>query len=208
MPREAPDRMAGAARTDGKASEDRAGSIATAAQSGPGSRAAQCEAGVRERSWSLKLDLAQCKKLAGAPEILVGTTQSYTCNSIPGSQYMERRPAQITSQEVGKGWKRSPRSIRFSDREWDRIETVAARRGITAGELVRAGAIAAAAEGPTFARSDAQLVAQVEQIFRYIHILATEMRNRMLAEGRDEELEELIRSARELQEEMRKRSVG
>ena len=45
-------------------------------------------------------------------------------------------------------------------------------------------------------------------MFRYVHILATEMRGRMLAEGRDEELEELIRSARALQDDLRERSVG
>ena len=121
---------------------------------------------------------------------------------------MERQPAQTTEQGVDRGGKRSPRSIRFSDREWDRIETVAALRGITTGELVRVAALSATAEGPALTNSGAQLVAQIEQIFRYVHVLATELRNRMLAEGRDEELEELIRSARALQDDLRKRSVG
>ena len=121
---------------------------------------------------------------------------------------MERQPAQTTEQEVDRGGKRLPRSIRFSDREWDRIETVAALRGITTGELVRVAALAAAAEGPALTNSGAQLVAQIEQIFRYVHILATELRDRMLAEGRDKELEELICSARALQDDLRKRSVG
>ena len=120
---------------------------------------------------------------------------------------MKRQPAQTTEQEVDRGGKRLPRSIRFSDREWDRIETVAALRGITTGELVRVAALAAA-EGPALTNSGAQLVAQIEQIFRYVHILATELRDRMLADGRDKELDELICSARALQDDLRKRSVG
>lgn len=120
---------------------------------------------------------------------------------------MERSPAQITGREVDEGGKRSPRSIRFSDREWIRIETAAARRGITTGELVRAAAIAAAAEGPALTGSGSYLVAQIDQIFRYMHILATELRNRMHAAGRTEEMEELIRSARELQDDLRQRSL-
>ena len=118
---------------------------------------------------------------------------------------MERKPAATAGQKVDGSGKRSPRSIRFSDREWDRIETVAVQRGIAAGELVRAAAIAATADGPALSGSSAQLVAQIEQIFRYTHILATEMRGRMLTEGRDAEMEELIRSARALQGELRKR---
>lgn len=118
---------------------------------------------------------------------------------------MERKPVATAGQKVDGSGKRSPRSIRFSDCDWDRIEIVAAQRGITAGELVRAAAIAATADGLALSGSSAQLVAQIEQILRYTHILATEMRGRMLTEGRDAELEELIRSAHALQGELRKR---
>ena len=120
---------------------------------------------------------------------------------------MKRKPAATAAREVGMGGKRSPRSIRFSEREWIWIETAAARRGISAGELVRAAAIAAAAEGPASTGSGSHLVAQIDQIFRYMHILATELRNRMLAEGRNEEMEELIRSARRLQDDLRQRPL-
>ena len=120
---------------------------------------------------------------------------------------MERKPAAAAGQEADENRKRSPRSIRFSDREWDRIETVAAQRGIATGELVRAAAIAATADGPALTGSSDQLVAQIERSFRYTHILTTEMRGRMLTEGRDAEMEELIRSARDLQGKLRKRSA-
>lgn len=120
---------------------------------------------------------------------------------------MEPKPAPTAAQKVGISGKRSPRSIRFSDREWIGIETAAAQRGITAGELVRAAAIAAAAEGPVSTGSGSHLVAQIDPIFRYMHILATELRNRMLAEGRDEEMEDLVRSARALQDDLRQRPL-
>ena len=76
---------------------------------------------------------------------------------------------------------------------------------ITAAELVRTAAIAAVGDRPALADSDGHLIAQVEQIFRYVHVLATAKRNEMLKNGRDEELEELIRSAQALQGELKKR---
>ena len=45
----------------------------------------------------------------------------------------------------------------------------------------------------------------IVQTCRYVHILATEVRDRMQEEGRAEQLEALIRSARELQPELQKR---
>lgn len=45
----------------------------------------------------------------------------------------------------------------------------------------------------------------IGQTCRYVHILTTAMRNRMQEEGRAEQLEALIRSARELQPELQKR---
>ena len=100
--------------------------------------------------------------------------------------------------------KRLPRSIRFSDREWARLETVAVMRGMTAGELVRAAVLGAVGEPSATADPGRTLAPLIEQTFRYVHILATATRNRMQEEGRKEELEGLIRSARELQRELQK----
>ena len=114
-------------------------------------------------------------------------------------------------QEVPDGGteaeKRLPRSVRFSDREWARLETVAVMRGMTAGELVRAAVLGAVGEPSTATDPGRTLAPLIEQTFRYVHILATATRNRMLEEGRAGDLEELIRSARELQRELQKGPV-
>ena len=115
------------------------------------------------------------------------------------SQKLAGRPI----DEDGNWEKQTPRTIRFYDRDWARIETYAVMRGMTAAELVRAAAIAAVGDRPALDGSDGQLTVQIERIFRYVHILATAMRNEMLKNGRGEELEELVRSARELQGELK-----
>jgi len=113
------------------------------------------------------------------------------------------RPQEAPANGAGAD-KRLPRSIRFSDREWTRLETVAVMRGMTAGELVRAAVLGAVGEPSGTADPGRTLAPLIEQTFRYVHILATATRNRMQEEGRTEELKGLIRSARELQRELQK----
>ena len=48
---------------------------------------------------------------------------------------------------AGKAEKRTPRSIRFYDPEWERIEAFAERRGLAAAEFVRFAALAAIEDG-------------------------------------------------------------
>lgn len=117
---------------------------------------------------------------------------------------MTRTRQQEVPDEGTGAEKRLPRSVRFSDREWARLETVAVMRGMTAGELVRAAVLAAVGEPSTTADPGRTLAPLIEQTFRYVHILATAERDRMLEEGRAEDLETLIRSARELQRELQK----
>ena len=114
------------------------------------------------------------------------------------------QPQDVRKDDTGSE-KRSPRSIRFSDREWALLETFAVRRGMTAGELVRTAMLAAVGVDSPAVAPARPLVLLIEQTFRYVYILATAMRARMLEEGRAEELEELIRSARNLQRELQKR---
>ncbi|MDE0372216.1 MAG: hypothetical protein OXI73_06700 [Rhodospirillales bacterium] len=113
------------------------------------------------------------------------------------------RPQEVRDEGTGAE-KRMPRSIRFSDREWARLETVAVMRGMTAGELVRAAVLAAVGEPSGTADPGRSLVPLIELTFRYAYISATATRNRMQEDGRAEELAELIRSARELQRELQK----
>lgn len=116
------------------------------------------------------------------------------------SQNMAGRPV----DGDGNWEKQTPRTIRFYDRDWVRIETHAVMRGMTAAELVRAAAIATVGEGAAVSGSDGQVVAQIERIFRYVHVLATAVRNERLKDGRGEELEKLVREARELLDELKK----
>ena len=48
------------------------------------------------------------------------------------------------------------------------------------------------------------MIAQIERIFRYVHVLATATRNEMIRGGRGEELDERVREAHELQAELKK----
>ncbi len=94
---------------------------------------------------------------------------------------------------------RRPRSIRFADSEWSLIERVAARHGISAGELIRSGALAAAegrlGEPPPATVSPGHL-ALIETTWRMVYVLATLNRDRMLDAGRGEELDDLVAAAR------------
>ena len=116
---------------------------------------------------------------------------------------MSRKPAGRPVDDDGNREKQTPRTIRFYDRDWARIETVAVMRGMTAAELVRSAAIAAVGDRPAVGGAEGELTAQIDRIFRYVHIMATAMRNDMLRNGRGEELQELVRSARELQDELK-----
>ena len=92
--------------------------------------------------------------------------------------------------------------LRIYNCDRDRTETFAVMRGISAAELVRVAALAAVGERSVEIASGDRTSRLIERMFRYTHIFATALRNEMLEKGRAEELEELIRSARELQAEL------
>ena len=116
---------------------------------------------------------------------------------------MERKHEQSARQRRGKAEKQTPRTIRFYDRDWDRIETFAVMRGMSAAELVRVAVLAAVGDGSPGIETGGRDGRLIERMFRYTHILATALRNDMVAQGRAGELEELVRSARELQDTLR-----
>jgi len=115
---------------------------------------------------------------------------------------MSQKSVRRTADEAGKNERQTPRTIRFYDRDWDRIETFALMRGMTTTELIRTTVLAALGEEPGATGFGCPLAPQVERMFRYTHILATAMRNEMLKVGRGGELEELVRSARVLQDKL------
>ncbi len=105
---------------------------------------------------------------------------------------------EITQDEAGKAERRTPHTIRFLDPEWRRVEAFADRRGLTGPEFVRFATLAAMEDGPPGGR----LAPLIERTFRYTYMIATKMRDDMRGAGQDEELEALVRAARELQDEM------
>ena len=110
---------------------------------------------------------------------------------------MDSEPRESGPPEAGKIEKRNPHSIRFLDGEWERIEAHADTRGLTGPEFVRFAALEAIADGG--GGSD-RLAPLIETTFRAAHIMVTRMRTDMLAEGRGDELDELVAGARAQQD--------
>ena len=115
---------------------------------------------------------------------------------------MDDNEHEIAPDEAGKAERRTPRTIRFLDLEWQRIEAFADKRGLTGPELVRFATLAAMEDGPPAAASGDRLEPLIERTFRYTYMIATKMRDDMRGAGQDEDLEVLIRAARELQDEV------
>ena len=96
---------------------------------------------------------------------------------------------------------RSPRSIRFSDSEWARIENEAKARGMTVAELVRHAAVNFAA-GKLMPNTEAfprEIAAQIERIYRGVYLLSTLKRDEMVRDGQQEALDRIHKSAHESQ---------
>ena len=113
---------------------------------------------------------------------------------------MSQENTEIPAVEAGKAETRTAHSIRFLDTEWDRIKAFAEDRGLAPPEFVRFVALAAigdSAGGPA-----GRLAPLIERTFRATYMLASRMRDEMLGAGRGEELDALIRGARELQNEL------
>ncbi len=110
------------------------------------------------------------------------------------------REASTTDSRVAekRSAARQPRSIRFSDSEWQVIERAATRHGIPAGELVRAGALALAedrlGEAPPATVTPGHL-ALIESMWRMTYVLATMNREQALDASREKELDDIVVAA-------------
>ena len=94
---------------------------------------------------------------------------------------------------------RKQRSTRFSDSEWNLILRAAARHGISPGELVRSSAVAAAEDRldePPPATLSKGHAALIEEIYRFVYVMATLDRVEMLDAERGGELDDLVAAAR------------
>ena len=99
---------------------------------------------------------------------------------------------------------RTPRGIRFSDSEWERVKLAAAKQDIPAAEFVRNAALGLA-EGKTDRDSVALTpghVALIERTYRCAYILSTLKRDEMIRAGREEEMDRLTKKARDAQAEL------
>ena len=100
---------------------------------------------------------------------------------------------------------RRTRGIRFSEAEWEEVKRAAAADEMPVAEFVRERilALARAPEGvdaPPVASSMAPLI---ERMFRYTWFLATEKRDAMIREGREDEVDALVAEAKAFHESLR-----
>ena len=114
-------------------------------------------------------------------------------------------PETSDAEDQHQGLARKNRGVRFSDLEWDEVREAAQAVGITPAEfvrerilhLVRSPAVTATVSIPP------DLVPLIERTFRYAHMLATKMRDDMIDDGHQDQLDQLVKNARELQDSLR-----
>ena len=111
-------------------------------------------------------------------------------------------PASTPDTDEKGGETRRSRSIRFSDSEWETIEKAAAQRGMNAAEFARHAAlgIASGQYGEAQGSLPPLYANLIERIFRSTHILVSLRRDELIREGRGGELDELVKTSRELQD--------
>ena len=101
---------------------------------------------------------------------------------------------------------RKTRGIRFSESEWEEVKRAALAHDKPAAEFVRERilTLARAGESAEPAPVADALTPLIERMFRYTWFLATEKRDAMVREGREDELEKLVAEARAFQESLRR----
>ena len=105
---------------------------------------------------------------------------------------------------------RRNRTIRFSDSEWEEVRRAAMLHDMPPTEFVRER-ILALARNPESGVSGAiapSLAPLIERTFRYTWFLATEKRDAMVREGREEEVDALVAEARALHDKLRRGDAG
>ena len=97
---------------------------------------------------------------------------------------------------------RKTRGIRFSRAEWEEVKRAARAHDLSAAEFVRERilALARAPEGAEPVPVAGSMAPLIERMFRYTWFLATERRDAMVREGRENEIDKLVGEARTLQE--------
>ena len=121
------------------------------------------------------------------------------------SEEDRREPVADEAGGEKSGDARKTRGIRFSESEWEEVKNAAAAQKMPAAEFVRERILALARdpEGADRTPVPASMAPLIERMFRYTWFLATEKRDAMVREGRQDELDELVAEARGLQESLR-----
>ena len=103
---------------------------------------------------------------------------------------------------------RRNRTIRFSDSEWEEVRRAAILHDTGPTEFVRETVLALArnSESAESGSSAPSLAPLIERMFRYTWFLATEKRDAMIRDGREEEVEALVAEARALHDRLRPRA--
>ena len=93
---------------------------------------------------------------------------------------------------------RKSRTIRFSDSEWNRVETAANEQGISTAEFVRNAAICVADVKPQeqSGKISPGLIALIESTYRYTYFLSTLKRDELIREQRSAEVDDMVQAAR------------
>ena len=101
---------------------------------------------------------------------------------------------------------RRNRTIRFSDSEWEEVRRAALTQELPAAEFVRETILALARdpEGAAYRAVAPSLAPLIERMFRYTWFLATERRDAMVREERQDEVDALVTEARALHESLRR----
>lgn len=116
-------------------------------------------------------------------------------NHPPGAR---TRPPSINKNAAAP---RTPRAIRFSESEWDRVRIAAAKRGISFGSFVREAALGRAAEdfGDNSTALPPGIVDLIKHTYRYAFIFSTMKREEFVKNGRRQEVDEVVELARRAQ---------
>ena len=100
---------------------------------------------------------------------------------------------------------RKNRGIRFSDAEWEEVREAAQTDGITPAEFVRERILHLIRNPQTTGSNPipSHLVPLIERTFRYTYVLATKLHDDMNEGGEAEQLDNLTKEARALQDSLR-----
>lgn len=107
-----------------------------------------------------------------------------------------RSKAQVDGKSADR---RTPRTIRFTDSEWESVSQAAAAANISTATFARNAILNAIAE-PAAASGSALppgILELVKRTYRSAYILSTLKRDDMIREGRQEQLENTVRAARD-----------